>query len=206
MASTRSGSTGARLGWPLVPWTVQGHLGSEGCLFAGTGPLRSVKPGTRENGPGSCRMALEQLPGDHRRGASPGLARWRAVAAYRQFVMAGLGSPSPLDRVRHQVLLGDDAFVAKHQHEPRNDPLREVSKAHRRSVAFDLTPYQERYPARAQEMAQAYLSGAYTMAEIGRHFGVHYMMVSRAVKGFEWRNRQVAEGRDGWDRLAMLEC
>ena len=28
----------------------------------------------------------------------------------------------------------------------------------------------------------AYLSGAYTMAEIGQHFKVHYMTVSRAVK------------------------
>ena len=43
-------------------------------------------------------------------------------------------------------------------------------------------------------MAQAYLSGAYTMAEIGRHFGVHYMTVSRAVRKFEE------------DRKKMLEC
>ncbi len=35
-------------------------------------------------------------------------------------------------------------------------------------------------------MAQAYLSGAYTMAEIGGHFGLHYYMaVSRAVQQFE---------------------
>jgi transposase-like protein len=33
-------------------------------------------------------------------------------------------------------------------------------------------------------MARAYLSGAYTMAEIGDHFGVHYMTVSRAVRRF----------------------
>ncbi|MES9906263.1 MAG: hypothetical protein ABW168_26730 [Sedimenticola sp.] len=34
-------------------------------------------------------------------------------------------------------------------------------------------------------MAQAYLSGAYMMAEIGWYFGVHYMTVSRAVKKAE---------------------
>jgi len=34
-------------------------------------------------------------------------------------------------------------------------------------------------------MAQAYLSGAYTMAEIEQHFAVHYMTVSRAVWKFE---------------------
>ena len=30
-------------------------------------------------------------------------------------------------------------------------------------------------------MAKAYLTGAYTMAEIGKFFAVHYMTVSREV-------------------------
>jgi transposase-like protein len=34
-------------------------------------------------------------------------------------------------------------------------------------------------------MARAYLSGAYTMAEIAEYFGIHYMTVSRAVRKFE---------------------
>lgn len=34
-------------------------------------------------------------------------------------------------------------------------------------------------------MARAYLCRAYTVAEIGEHFGVHYMTVSRAVRQFE---------------------
>jgi hypothetical protein len=42
-----------------------------------------------------------------------------------------------------------------------------------------------RHPDRDQVIAHAYLSGAYTMAEIGGHFGVHYMTVSRAVRKFE---------------------
>lgn len=52
-------------------------------------------------------------------------------------------------------------------------------------MALSLTVYRERYPERAEAMARAYLSGAYTMAEIGARFGVHYMTVSRAVKRFE---------------------
>ncbi len=36
-----------------------------------------------------------------------------------------------------------------------------------------------------EALTQAYLSGAYTMAEIGDHFGVHYMTVSRAVRELE---------------------
>ena len=48
-----------------------------------------------------------------------------------------------------------------------------------------LTEYQQRYSQRQEAMARAYLSGAYTMAEIGEYFGVHYMTVSRAVRQFE---------------------
>jgi transposase-like protein len=62
------------------------------------------------------------------------------------------------------------------------EALREVSKAHRRSVALSLDEYRMRHPNNDEAMAQAYLSGAYTMAQIGQHFGVHYMTVSRAVR------------------------
>ena len=34
-------------------------------------------------------------------------------------------------------------------------------------------------------MAQAYLPGAYTMAEIGRHFAVRYMTISRVTRKCE---------------------
>ena len=37
-------------------------------------------------------------------------------------------------------------------------------------------------------MARAYLTGAYNMKEIGEHFQVHYVTVSRAVKKFEKTN------------------
>jgi len=48
-----------------------------------------------------------------------------------------------------------------------------------------LDEYRRRYQNRNEAMAQAYPSGAYTMLEIGKHFGVHSMTVSRAVRQFE---------------------
>jgi len=48
-----------------------------------------------------------------------------------------------------------------------------------------LIEFQRQYDERNEGMARAYLTGAYTMAEIGEHFGVHYMTVSRVVKVFE---------------------
>jgi len=48
-----------------------------------------------------------------------------------------------------------------------------------------LDDYLCHYQNRNEAMAQAYLSGANTMLEIGEHFDVHYMTVSRAVRQFE---------------------
>jgi transposase-like protein len=63
--------------------------------------------------------------------------------------------------------------------------LHEVSKVQRKSPAPLLLEFRRRYDDRNEAMARAYLSGAYAMAEIGEHFGVHYMTASRAVRQFE---------------------
>ena len=55
-----------------------------------------------------------------------------------------------------------------------------------------------RHPDRDQAIAQTYLSGAYTVAEIGCHFGIHYMTVSRAARKFE-------EDRKKCCNVVMLE-
>lgn len=113
-----------------------------------------------------------------------GTERSNALLGYREFVMSGRGVASPLQSARHQLLLGDDAFVKNHHSQYREgETLREVSKAHQKSVALSLDEYLTHHPDRDTAMAQAYRTGAYTMAEIGEHFGVHYMTVSRAVRG-----------------------
>jgi putative transposase len=114
-----------------------------------------------------------------------GSCRSEAVQSYRQFVMAGVGLGSPLKNTRHQLLLGDDAFIARHQQEARPEALREASRAQRRSAALTLDEYQARYACRNEAMARAYLSTAFSMAQIGRHFMVSYKTVSRAVGSFE---------------------
>jgi len=114
-----------------------------------------------------------------------GKHRREAIERYRRFIQEGRGTSSPLKEACYQLLLGDDAFVERHQAKKRPEELREISKAHRRTMALTLEEYQQRYSERNVAMAQAYLSGAYTMAEIGEYFGVHYMTVSRAVRRFE---------------------
>jgi REP element-mobilizing transposase RayT len=122
-----------------------------------------------------------------------GTQRENARQNYYQFIMAGKGLPSPLLNTRHQLLLGDDAFIERHQQSDHSNSLREVSKAQRRALALPLDQYRIDYPVRNEAIAQAYLSGAYTMAEIGHHFGVHYMTVSRVVRKFEENKKMLFE-------------
>lgn len=114
-----------------------------------------------------------------------GSHRGKAFRAYRQFVMEDKGLPSPMLDTRYQLLLGDNAFVERHRQTRNPEELREVSKAHRKMIALSMDEYRMHYPDRDQAIAQAYQSGAYTMAKIGRYFGVHYMTVSCAVRKFE---------------------
>ena len=115
-----------------------------------------------------------------------GTDRKQATSAYRQFVMEGKGLPDPKEQIKHQMFLGNDRFIDEHRQTiEKPEKLREVSKAHKRSIALSLTDYQKKYLQRNEAMARAYLSGAYTMAEIGEHFKVHYMTVSRAVRRYE---------------------
>jgi len=87
--------------------------------------------------------------------------------AYRRFVREGEGLSRPWDKVQHQLLLGDDAFVAQYKHQKHPEELRDVSKAQRRSMTLSLHEYQQGSRGRKEAMTQAYLSGAYTIAEIG---------------------------------------
>jgi REP element-mobilizing transposase RayT len=128
-----------------------------------------------------------------------GASRAVSVSHYRQFVMAGVGLPSPILNTQHQLLLGDADFIERHQLANPSEQLREVSKAQRKSIALSLDEYATRAGSRNQAIADAYASGAYTMAEIGLHFGVHYMTVSRFVRQSE-AQKKLAE------QAEKLEC
>jgi len=112
-----------------------------------------------------------------------------AIAAYQDFVLAGLGQPSPFEAIRHQILLGDDAFISVYQELQQSEKLIETKRSERRAVALPLSDYQDQYPDRDEAMARAYASTAFTMSEIARVFGVSTKTVSRAVSGFEKANK-----------------
>ena len=109
--------------------------------------------------------------------------RSRAVKAYLRFVREGAAAASPWDDVQHQTFLGDERFAERFRRgakQPKS--LSEVPKVQRRGLGMSLAEYRGSYPSRDEAMARAYLSGNFTMKEIGECFGVHYMTVSRAVR------------------------
>jgi len=112
-----------------------------------------------------------------------------AIAAYQDFVLAGLGQASPFAATRHQILLGDETFISVHQQLQQSEELIETKRSERRAVALPLSDYQDRYPDRGEAMARAYASTAFTMSEIARVFGVSTKTVSRAVASFEQANK-----------------
>jgi putative transposase len=111
-----------------------------------------------------------------------------AVLAYQTFVLAGVNESSPLSAIRHQILLGDDAFVAEYQCLQQSAQCPEVVRTERRAVALSLAEYRSRYADRNEAMARAYLSTAFTMPQIANAFEVSVKTVSRAVAAFEKTN------------------
>ena len=98
---------------------------------------------------------------------------------YRQFVQAGKGQPSPWQELRNQVYLGSEAFVEKMlQHIDGDKSHGEIPVSQRRPIPKSLDEYEQAHTTRNQAIIEAYLSGGYTLKQIGDHFGLHYSTVS----------------------------
>jgi putative transposase len=112
--------------------------------------------------------------------------RARACSSYARFVADGIAMSGPWGELKNQIYLGSEHFVEQmQQHIGKDRSLQEVPLKQRRRVAMPLHDYEARYADRDRAMAEAYRSGAYSMPEIGRYFGVGRMTVSRAVKKHE---------------------
>jgi len=105
---------------------------------------------------------------------------------YRDFVKQGKNQPSPWESLKNQIYLGSDNFVVDML--TKLDPeqsLKDIPKTHTQSPPKPLSYFEKRYSTRDEAMSFAYLSGHYTLTEVGEWFGVSYATVSRAVKFFE---------------------
>ena len=120
-----------------------------------------------------------------------GKAKRVAHERYRVFVQEGKMQPSPWASLKNQVYLGSDDFVEDMLDKlSPEQSLADIPKRQKRRPAKPLTYYQDQYSDRTRAMASAYLSGQYTLTQVGEQFGVSGATVSRAVKTYEERKMQ----------------
>ncbi len=112
--------------------------------------------------------------------------RKRAIEKYVDFVRAGVGLPPIWDSLKNQIFLGTEKFIRKQQKLiDKKASLGEVPRLQRRKLPRPLDYYDNQYKDQKKAICEAYLSGGYTLKEIGEYFEKHYSTVSRIVKESE---------------------
>ena len=115
--------------------------------------------------------------------------RAEAVEAYRAFVRAGMAKTNPLLHAHGQLILGDDAFVARFQAPSVPAPAvvraKGISRKHQSALALPLQAYVEKYVDRDEAIARAHATSSYTIDTIAQHFKVSHKTAARAIK--RWR-------------------
>ena len=115
-----------------------------------------------------------------------GTKKSEAQMSYRKFVAKGKNQPSPWQHLKNQIYLGSDEFVSDMQEKINPEQsLDDIPKPQKRASAKALEWFDQVDTNRKRAMAKAYLSGHYTLKEVGQYFGVSYATVSRAVKDME---------------------
>lgn len=114
-------------------------------------------------------------------------AKKRAKPLYVDFVEEGLKTGMDLEKeIKHQIFLGSEDFISDLQETySLGKDLSEVPRKQKQDPLKTLDYFKGKYSDRNEAMARAYLSGQFTLKEVGDHFGVHYSTVSKALKGFE---------------------
>jgi REP element-mobilizing transposase RayT len=109
-----------------------------------------------------------------------------AITKYIDFVREGVGLPSLWGNLKNQIFLGTENFVNKKQKLiNKKESLTEVPRLQKRKIPKSLEYYERKYRNQEKAICNAYLSGGYTLKEIGGHFQKHYSTISRIVKGNE---------------------
>ena len=115
-----------------------------------------------------------------------GQQRKCARGSYINFVRGGIGLPSIWKNLRKQIFLGNEAFVDQHQ-EKINEKveLDDIPALQKRAMSKPINYYQDKYKNENIAIKEAYLSGGYTMKDLGEHFRKHYTTISRIIKKYE---------------------
>ena len=112
--------------------------------------------------------------------------RKRAVEKYIDFVRSGVGLPSIWNELQNQIFLGTEKFIQKQQKLiDKKESIGEIPRLQKRKLPKSLDYYDKKYKDQKKAIYNAYLSGGYTLKEIGEYFNKHYSTISRIVKESE---------------------
>jgi len=93
-----------------------------------------------------------------------GLQRNHARRRYIDFVREGIGLPPVWDNLRHQIYLGSDDFIDKHQNLiGQKQDLDDIPAIQKRATPKPISYYQKKYKNKNQAVTQAFLSGGNTL-------------------------------------------
>ena len=111
-----------------------------------------------------------------------------AQRKYAEFIAAGIKFPSPLSKVKAQILLGSAAFVKKMKQRLLTSvdikkSVRDKKQLKRPSLSslFSVKVRKEK-SLRNEAIKRAYQEYAYTMAEIADAAQIHFSTVSKVIK------------------------
>lgn len=111
-------------------------------------------------------------------------SKYKAISKrkFAQFVEQGKGV-TPWRNISNQVFLGSDDFVNEHLAllKVQEGDLSEVPQKQRRVQVQTLDKYVEQYDKRDDAIKAAYISGGYTLKQVGDYFQLHYSRVSKIV-------------------------
>lgn len=116
-----------------------------------------------------------------------------AARAYARLVGEGSGENPWVDGLKHEIFLGDDAFVARMQsrlHAPTSQSA-EIPASQRSAVA-DWRQRRASTASRAEQFRAAYAGGELTMAQIARQANLSVSRVSRLIARAERASRDTA--------------
>ena len=116
------------------------------------------------------------------------------VERYKRFVMEGIGKGYPVEQVKGKIILGSEKFIemiSKHL-KGKKEELKEIPRIQRYVTRPELCQIfkNEQNKDKSKDFAiyKPYREYGYTMKEIGEYLGVHYSIISRAIKRIEKGN------------------
>jgi len=107
--------------------------------------------------------------------------RGSARRAFARFVADGINADDPFDQMPRAGSLGSEPFIETVLDNFNNRPVSaEIPKKLR--PARSLAQIARAASSQDQPITDAYRTGAYTLTEIARHFGIHQSTASRIAR------------------------